>query len=1146
MAAKIGKWVVFLGVWWLGVVLLAGSAIAQVDIGVSKTRTWYREILLNDVERWNQAMGVYAANWDGLFNVWLDLNLKRADPYFWASRQVYTLISQSRGIYINVEAYRAALDAGRPADAVKYKAVVQKAATALKQNFYKDGGKNDGYVWGLDASKTQKFEIKQAYGHVHSIFSLAHAYTVTLDSAHLAASLDVMRKFERDFVDNAHPGAYKGSFDPAGVEPPDPKNLDYELHYFEALLALYDVLFAKDANSGRPTYAHPLNTAEQRAAVRQKIIDVGNFMLGTDADANAKKMFNVINRTDDQYSGYVAFYYDDNWVPSQDPKSESATPGHSIELAYLLSRAIERGLETDCACGVTWGERANQLISFVRRYGSQHSLSNKYYGQRCEYVNYDGSRRGDCMDTEPLWWQQSENFRAHVNFNVLKDVTGVGKGVDPTELAQSVQAAERLMLDGMIDFDPSTARTESSSRGWYQRPRFADQNNDWIFSGTREIRNNGQLKGQIWKVEYHTAMLYAEVRRLYDWKAATNHPPVAVIRGQRRYTTHSGWLPYPVSLHLQADGSFDPDNHPLIYEWLDGETFAPVGTGPDLYLSEMVFAGAPKITKKVVLKVTDSLGKVAFDEALLEVMAAEWGWGYGTTAFKQYPDPDPKMGTVDLDTKLVLSDQNANNAKAVYIKVDLRTLLTQVTGAYFEFWGSWKNTSWGSGSPGDTTISLYHVELVGGDDSWKPDQPNHIACCPKEQGRTLLKQWRTRNGSTFEDFHFGCNVTDIVKEQLKGDKKITFVIESEGPLTTVLHMSHNQKFPKVVAGDFGTAPVAYAGAPQYFAATGTYPIAGTARDDTPGLLVPLWTKTSGAGTVTFSNPNAFSTQVTFAPDVSGSVELELSVSDGQGLGKDAVTHYVGETDSVPQFTTQTLPRGRLNQPYSAQLTHSGGNGGVWVEGYQGTLPPGLDLATDGRITGTPEQPGTFTFSAQAVDRDGDADRQQFSITIRPLGSVSGGKPKGLFGSGMQDDTVTPRGEWRKAEFFYGLRGIDEIKTMRDACGGERIYAIGWHDNDVAEYLMEFGGEYSRLTLRGIADRPGPYVEVEVWIDGERKARARWNHADNCPQDVTVRIPGIAYGIHAIAVKFVNDRWRPGPWNPETDRNMFLAGLRVSR
>jgi hypothetical protein len=163
--------------------------------------------------------------------------------------------------------------------------------------------------------------------------------------------------------------------------------------------------------------------------------------------------------------------------------------------------------------------------------------------------------------------------------------------------------------------------------------------------------------------------------------------------------------------------------------------------------------------------------------------------------------------------------------------------------------------------------------------------------------------------------------------------------------------------------------------------------------------------------------------------------------------------------------------------------------------------------------------------------------------ISEVSSVTGGEPRGPWkgGYGGQTDEVTEPGVWRWAEWYYGYRGVDEIKWKKDDCGRRHAYAIGWHGGDLIEYLMKFGGEHSRLTLRGIADHVKPVI-LRIYVDGEPVAEARWTNGDGCNQDMSVEIPEVDYGTHAIAVEFVNDFYDPGRG---LDRNMHLDGLFVS-
>ena len=74
--------------------------------------------------------------------------------------------------------------------------------------------------------------------------------------------------------------------------------------------------------------------------------------------------------------------------------------------------------------------------------------------------------------------------------------------------------------------------------------------------------------------------------------------------------------------------------------------------------------------------------------------------------------------------------------------------------------------------------------------------------------------------------------------------------------------------------------------------------------------------------------------------------------------------------------------------------------------------------------------------------------------------------------------------------------------------------------------------------------PGP-VELEIWIDGKKKTKVYLDKNNNCNQNVTVQIDGLTYGTHAIAVKFVNDKYERNK-GADGDRNVYLDGIRVKK
>ena len=92
----------------------------------------------------------------------------------------------------------------------------------------------------------------------------------------------------------------------------------------------------------------------------------------------------------------------------------------------------------------------------------------------------------------------------------------------------------------------------------------------------------------------------------------------------------------------------------------------------------------------------------------------------------------------------------------------------------------------------------------------------------------------------------------------------------------------------------------------------------------------------------------------------------------------------GTVVTTPAITTDSLPEGTVNQPYTATLTATGNNI-AWS--VSGDLPAGLKLSDDGKITGTPATEGSSTFTVKAENSAGSA-TQEYTLKINPTPTVS--------------------------------------------------------------------------------------------------------------------------------------------------------------
>ena len=103
-------------------------------------------------------------------------------------------------------------------------------------------------------------------------------------------------------------------------------------------------------------------------------------------------------------------------------------------------------------------------------------------------------------------------------------------------------------------------------------------------------------------------------------------------------------------------------------------------------------------------------------------------------------------------------------------------------------------------------------------------------------------------------------------------------------------------------------------------------------------------------------------------------------SDYIGIDNAVYTPYV-----CPAVTLTpaggALSSGAWGQAYAQALSQTGALGAPSFAVIAGALPPGLELAANGTISGTPTATGTFNFSVSASDASGCSGSQAYSITV---------------------------------------------------------------------------------------------------------------------------------------------------------------------
>jgi streptogramin lyase len=105
----------------------------------------------------------------------------------------------------------------------------------------------------------------------------------------------------------------------------------------------------------------------------------------------------------------------------------------------------------------------------------------------------------------------------------------------------------------------------------------------------------------------------------------------------------------------------------------------------------------------------------------------------------------------------------------------------------------------------------------------------------------------------------------------------------------------------------------------------------------------------------------------------------ITLQDAAGA---VVTRAVSITINPPVIiTTPSLAASALGHLYSATLLATGGTGAVKFALTAGSLPPGIQLQSNGTITGLARGMGNFTFTVTATDAVGATYSKQFTLAI---------------------------------------------------------------------------------------------------------------------------------------------------------------------
>lgn len=152
-----------------------------------------------------------------------------------------------------------------------------------------------------------------------------------------------------------------------------------------------------------------------------------------------------------------------------------------------------------------------------------------------------------------------------------------------------------------------------------------------------------------------------------------------------------------------------------------------------------------------------------------------------------------------------------------------------------------------------------------------------------------------------------------------------------------------------------------------------------------GITPYSWAVTPGLpGNLNFDTATG---AITGIPVAQGTSSLTFTLTDSsspQQSVQKPLTLMVNTAPAVLSIVTTSLPSGNVGQGYNQTMQATGGTGALDWTIVAGTLPQNLNLnATSGVISGTPNAPGTSSFTVRVADTSGQADTQALSILISP-------------------------------------------------------------------------------------------------------------------------------------------------------------------
>jgi hypothetical protein len=144
------------------------------------------------------------------------------------------------------------------------------------------------------------------------------------------------------------------------------------------------------------------------------------------------------------------------------------------------------------------------------------------------------------------------------------------------------------------------------------------------------------------------------------------------------------------------------------------------------------------------------------------------------------------------------------------------------------------------------------------------------------------------------------------------------------------------------------------------------------------------------------------------PSAPGTYSFELSVTDAHGsVHRASFTLEVHQ--APPIIVTSELTSAHVAREYRFTFSASGGTPPYSWSKVAGELPAGLAFSTTGELSGTPILGGTFSFTAEVRDANGQTGTQSFSLRVSNTLTLTSGPLPDAYTDGPYAHTLTAVG-----------------------------------------------------------------------------------------------------------------------------------------